>query len=68
MRRLIQFCIWIRALTIYVGDFDSLSAAPREAALTLEVEKEQDEHRDHVMAYVDRFRYKAPRPGKREAA
>jgi ATP-binding cassette, subfamily F, member 3 len=47
-------------LTIYVGNYDNFERQRREKqALTLKMKKKQDEHRDHVMAYVDRFRYKA---------
>ena len=49
-------------LTIYVGNYDNFERQRREKqALTLKMKKKQDEHRDHVMAYLDRFVTRLPR-------
>ncbi len=47
-------------LTIYVGNYDNFERQRREKqALTLKMKKKQEDQRDHMQAYVDRFRYKA---------
>ncbi len=47
-------------LTIYVGNYDNFERQRREKqALTLKMKKKQEEQRDHMQAFVDRFRYKA---------
>ena len=47
-------------LTIYQGNYDSFERQRREKqALTVKLQKKQQEQRDHMMAFVERFRYKA---------
>lgn len=47
-------------LTIYMGNYDNFERQRREKqALTLKMKKKQEDQRDHMQAYVDRFRYKA---------
>jgi ATP-binding cassette subfamily F protein 3 len=47
-------------LSIYVGNYDNFERQRREKqALTLKMKKKQEDQRDHMQAYVDRFRYKA---------
>ncbi len=47
-------------LTMYVGNYDNFERQRREKqALTLKMKKKQEEQRDHMQAFVDRFRYKA---------
>jgi ATP-binding cassette subfamily F protein 3 len=47
-------------LTLYQGNYDSFERQRREKqALTQKLRKKQDEQRRHMMAFVDRFRYKA---------
>ncbi len=47
-------------LTLYQGNYDSFERQRREKqALTQKLRKKQDDQRKHMMAFVDRFRYKA---------
>lgn len=47
-------------LTIYQGNYDTFDRQRREQqALTAKLRKKQQDQRDHMQAYVDRFRYKA---------
>lgn len=47
-------------LTLYQGNYDSFERQRREKqALSQKLMKKQDEQRRHMMAFVDRFRYKA---------
>ncbi|MEI7599802.1 MAG: ABC-F family ATP-binding cassette domain-containing protein [Aestuariivirga sp.] len=47
-------------LTLYQGNYDSFERQRRESqALTVKLRKKQEEQRDHMMAFVERFRYKA---------
>jgi ATP-binding cassette, subfamily F, member 3 len=47
-------------LTIYQGNYDTFDRQRREQqALTVKLRKKQQDQRDHMQAYVDRFRYKA---------
>jgi len=47
-------------LTIYQGNYDSFDRQRREKqALSVKLRKKQQDQRDHMQAYVDRFRYKA---------
>jgi ATP-binding cassette, subfamily F, member 3 len=47
-------------LTFYTGNYDNFERQRREKqALTQKMRKKQDEQRDHMQAFVDRFRYKA---------
>ena len=47
-------------LTIYVGNYDNFERQRREKqALTLKMKKKQEEQRDHMQAFVDRFKAKA---------
>jgi len=47
-------------LTLYQGNYDSFERQRREKqALTAKLKKKQEEQRDHMMAFVERFRYKA---------
>jgi ATP-binding cassette subfamily F protein 3 len=47
-------------LTLYQGNYDNFERQRREKlALTQKMKKKQDDQRAHMMAYVDRFRYKA---------
>ncbi len=47
-------------LTLYQGNYDSFERQRREKqALTVKLKKKQDDQRKHMMAFVDRFRYKA---------
>ena len=43
-----------------MGNYDNFERQRREKqALTLKMKKKQEEQRDHMQAFVDRFRYKA---------
>ena len=47
-------------LTLYQGNYDSFERQRREKqALTVKLKKKQEDQRKHMMAFVDRFRYKA---------
>ena len=47
-------------LTLYLGNYDSFERQRREKqALTVKLRKKQEDQRKHMMAFVDRFRYKA---------
>ena len=47
-------------LTLYQGNYDSFERQRREKqALTVKLKKKQEDQRNHMMAFVDRFRYKA---------
>jgi ATP-binding cassette, subfamily F, member 3 len=47
-------------LTIYQGNYDNFDRQRREKqALSVKLRKKQQDQRDHMQAYVDRFRYKA---------
>ena len=47
-------------LTIFQGNYDSFERQRREKqALTVKLEKKQEDQRKHMQAFVDRFRYKA---------
>jgi ATP-binding cassette, subfamily F, member 3 len=47
-------------LTIYQGNYDNFERQRREKqALNQKMKKKQDDQRAHMMAYVDRFRFKA---------
>ncbi len=47
-------------LTLYQGNYDSFERQRREKqALTAKLKKKQDDQRKHMMAFVERFRYKA---------
>jgi ATP-binding cassette subfamily F protein 3 len=47
-------------LVLYQGNYDSFERQRREKqALTAKLKKKQDDQRQHMMAFVDRFRYKA---------
>ena len=47
-------------LTIYVGNYNNFERQRREKqALTLKMKKKQEEQRDHMQAFVDRFKAKA---------
>ncbi len=47
-------------LTLYQGNYDTFERMRREKqALNQKMRKKQDDQRAHMMAYVDRFRYKA---------
>jgi ATP-binding cassette, subfamily F, member 3 len=47
-------------LTLYQGDYDNFERQRREKqALNVKLKRKQDDQRAHMMAYVDRFRYKA---------
>jgi ATP-binding cassette, subfamily F, member 3 len=47
-------------LTLYQGNYDSFERQRREKqALTQKLKKKQEDQRKHMMAFVDRFRYKA---------
>ncbi len=49
-----------RKLTIYVGNYDNFERQRREKqALTAKMRKKQEEQRDHMQAFVDRFKAKA---------
>ncbi len=61
MKRSMPSCISISGkLTLYQGNYDKFERQRREKqALTLKLKKKQEEQRDHMQAFVDRFRYKA---------
>ncbi|MCA3555650.1 ABC-F family ATP-binding cassette domain-containing protein [Aestuariivirga sp.] len=47
-------------LTLYQGNYDSFERQRREKqALTVKLQKKQEDQRKHMMAFVERFRYKA---------
>ncbi|MGI9483990.1 MAG: ABC-F family ATP-binding cassette domain-containing protein [Hyphomicrobiales bacterium] len=47
-------------LTFYQGNYDNFERQRREQqALQLKLKKKQDDQRRHMLAFVDRFRYKA---------
>jgi ATP-binding cassette, subfamily F, member 3 len=47
-------------LTLYQGNYDNFDRQRREKqALSAKLRKKQQDQRDHMQAYVDRFRYKA---------
>lgn len=47
-------------LTLYQGNFDSFERQRREKqALTQKLRKKQEDQRQHMMAFVERFRFKA---------
>ena len=47
-------------LTLYQGNYDNFDRQRREKqALSVKLRKKQQDQRDHMQAYVDRFRYKA---------
>ncbi len=47
-------------LTLYAGNYDNFERQRREKqALTVKLKKKQDDQRDHMMAFVERFRSKA---------
>ena len=47
-------------LTLYQGNYDSFERQRREKqALTVKLKKKQEDQRKHMMAFVERFRYKA---------
>lgn len=47
-------------LMLYQGNYDSFERQRREKqALTVKLKKKQEDQRKHMMAFVDRFRYKA---------
>jgi ATP-binding cassette, subfamily F, member 3 len=47
-------------LTMYQGNYDGFDRARREKqALSVKLKKKQQDQRDHMQAYVDRFRFKA---------
>jgi ATP-binding cassette, subfamily F, member 3 len=47
-------------LTLYQGNYDTFDRQRREQqALVSKLRKKQQDQRDHMQAYVDRFRYKA---------
>ena len=47
-------------LTYYQGNYDGFDRQRREKqALSVKLRKKQQDQRDHMQAYVDRFRYKA---------
>ena len=47
-------------LTLYQGNYDSFERQRREKqALTVKLKKKQEDQREHMMAFVERFRYKA---------
>jgi ATP-binding cassette, subfamily F, member 3 len=47
-------------LTLYQGNYDNFDRQRREKqALNVKLRKKQLDQRDHMMAYVERFRYKA---------
>jgi ATP-binding cassette, subfamily F, member 3 len=47
-------------LVYYAGNYDSFDRQRREKqALSVKLQKKQQDQRDHMQAYVDRFRYKA---------
>jgi ATP-binding cassette subfamily F protein 3 len=47
-------------LTLYHGNYDSFERQRREKqALTQKLKKKQEDQRQHMMAFVERFRYKA---------
>ena len=47
-------------LTLYVGNYNNFERQRREKqALTLKLKKKQEEQRDHMQAFVDRFKAKA---------
>ena len=47
-------------LTYYQGNYDGFDRQRREKqALSIKLRKKQQDQRDHMQAYVDRFRYKA---------
>ena len=47
-------------LTLYQGNYDNFERQRREKqALNQKMKKKQDDQRAHMMAYVDRFRFKA---------
>ena len=47
-------------LTIYTGNYDNFERQRREKlALDAKMKKKQDAQREHMQAFVDRFRYKA---------
>jgi ATP-binding cassette, subfamily F, member 3 len=47
-------------LTMYQGNYDNFDRQRREKqALTAKLKKKQQDQRDHMQAYVDRFRFKA---------
>jgi ATP-binding cassette, subfamily F, member 3 len=48
------------SLTLYQGNYDNFDRQRREKqALSVKLRKKQQDQRDHMQAYVDRFRYKA---------
>jgi ATP-binding cassette, subfamily F, member 3 len=47
-------------LTMYQGNYDNFDRQRREKqALSVKLKKKQQDQRDHMQAYVDRFRFKA---------
>jgi ATP-binding cassette, subfamily F, member 3 len=47
-------------LTMYQGNYDNFDRQRREKqALSVKLQKKQQDQRDHMQAYVDRFRFKA---------
>ena len=47
-------------LTLYQGNYDSFERQRREKqALTVKLKKKQEDQSEHMMAFVERFRYKA---------
>ncbi len=47
-------------LTLYQGNYDNFDRQRREKqALSVKLKKKQQDQRDHMQAYVDRFRFKA---------
>ncbi len=55
-------------LTYYLGNYDSFDRQRREKqALSVKLRKKQQDQRDHMQAYVDRFRYKASKASQAQS-
>jgi ATP-binding cassette, subfamily F, member 3 len=55
-------------LTMYQGNYDNFDRQRREQqALSVKLRKKQQDQRDHMQAYVDRFRYKASKASQAQS-
>ncbi len=55
-------------LTLYQGNYDNFDRQRREKqALSVKLRKKQQDQRDHMQAYVDRFRYKASKASQAQS-
>jgi ATP-binding cassette, subfamily F, member 3 len=55
-------------LTMYQGNYDNFDRQRREKqALSAKLRKKQQDQRDHMQAYVDRFRYKASKASQAQS-